>query len=57
MGIWYQARFTRWIRDKRTLRNHQDKGNGKGMVIASGMLGGEGVTGVVLAILRVAMLK
>ena len=49
--------IARWIHDRRNVRNDDEKESGKGVVIASGMLGGEGVTGVILAILRVATLK
>jgi uncharacterized oligopeptide transporter (OPT) family protein len=43
--------IVRWLKTKASISN--DNKNDKGVVIASGMLGGEGVTGVIIAILKV----
>lgn len=45
--------IVRWIETKKNKKNNNNNKNHKGIVFASGMLGGEGVAGVIIAILKV----
>jgi uncharacterized oligopeptide transporter (OPT) family protein len=43
----------RWITDKRTKKSEKDNETGGGILFSSGMIAGEGIVGILLAIIAV----